>query len=446
MNSTTRDAPSSSTLWDQVSLRRFPYPFRAGLAICSDIDSTRTLERLLAIQEFLNSRYDTGMGPGLGLEIGNSFFPYTPDDSLAFFSSRAQDRDAITALIHAGYVDCIHSYGDGAHTREHAIRAIDALEQAGCKLDVWVDHSHAPSNFGKDVTPGQGDVPGAPVYHADLTLAYGIQFIWKGRTSSILGHGVPFTTGSLTRIFDHRYPQHTLKNIARETAKTALACLSNRRFAIHCGNRLVRADRLRDGHPIQEFKRCNNHWLGLSYGHDAAGLAYVLRPKALEGLIRSQGNAIIYTHLGVGPDHPPFLPAETQAALRHLRIQVEAGALYLTTTSRLLNYHVRHRHLVWTWRADPVGRIAIVVAGIDDPLRGFTHATPDDLQGITFYVPDRHRVDLFCGGSRIDWVERHPADHTGRESVSFPRLPLEYPLPPARMLLGARYAIAREMA
>ena len=36
-----------------VNLRRFPYPYKAGLAICSDIDGTTTLDRFLGIQEFL---------------------------------------------------------------------------------------------------------------------------------------------------------------------------------------------------------------------------------------------------------------------------------------------------------------------------------------------------------------------------------------------------------
>lgn len=53
------------------------------------------------------------MGPGIGLEIGNTFFPYTPDDSFAYFSNRPADRDVIEILIKAGYIDCMHSYGDG---------------------------------------------------------------------------------------------------------------------------------------------------------------------------------------------------------------------------------------------------------------------------------------------------------------------------------------------
>jgi hypothetical protein len=64
---------------EKVTLRKFPYPFRAALTICSDIDGTDTLENFLATQNFLNTERDTDMGLGIGLEIGNSFFPLTRD-------------------------------------------------------------------------------------------------------------------------------------------------------------------------------------------------------------------------------------------------------------------------------------------------------------------------------------------------------------------------------
>ena len=37
----------------QVSLRRFPYPYKAAMAICSDIDETKTTEEFLEIQPIL---------------------------------------------------------------------------------------------------------------------------------------------------------------------------------------------------------------------------------------------------------------------------------------------------------------------------------------------------------------------------------------------------------
>ena len=64
--------PHSST--GMVSMRKFPYPYSAAIAICSDIDDTNTTEEFLEIQRFLNSKNSTSMGEGIGLEIGNSFY------------------------------------------------------------------------------------------------------------------------------------------------------------------------------------------------------------------------------------------------------------------------------------------------------------------------------------------------------------------------------------
>ena len=413
---------------ETVSLRRFPYPFRAALAICSDIDGTRTRERLLAIQEFLNTSRDTSMGPGLGLEIGNSFFPYTPDDSLAYFSSRPADRDTLETLIAAGYVDCIHSFGDGVNTRARALEALETFTRRGLRLSVWVDHARAPSNFGKDTSPGAGDVPGSPIYHADATLAYGVRFVWKGRGSSLAGRELPYSVRALTRLFDPRHPVHTVVGMAREAAKIGLARAGSRRFAIHRHNRLIDLARLQDGQAVYEFIRTNSYWRGLSHGHDNVGLAYVLRRKALSDMVAGGGYTILYTHLGAGPAGPPALPPQTQAALRGVAEVVQAGLLYVTTTARLLAYCLNHRYLRWSQDADAEGRVRITVHGVDDPLSGLHLPTAEDLQGITFYVPDRHRARLFLGERELTVVERHPADDTGRESVSIPRTFLTYPL------------------
>ena len=418
----------------QVALRPFPFPYKAALAICSDIDGTTTLDRFLTIQEFLNTQRSSSMGPGIGLEIGNSFFPYTDEDSFAYFSSRSDDREVIEAFIKAGYIDCMHSYGDGARSRAEALQALEVLERRGCKLEVWVDHSRAPSNFGKDVTPGFGDVVKSAVYHADATLAFGVRFIWKGRASSIVGHGVPFTMCSFKQIFDPNHACRSGVNIARELAKTALAYAGNRRFAIHRRNQLLRETALQDGQRSYEFKRCNNHWLGLSYGHDCSGLAYVIRPKTLAHLVSTEGYMVIYTHLGVGPKHKPFIPPGTQAALRGLAEAYHSGDLYVTTTSRILNYYLNHRYLQWAYEVDDEGWIRIAIHGVADPVFGPRLSNPEELQGLTFYVPDRYKTKMCLCDRELMRIKRNPADHTGQESVMIPRTFLSYPLPKGSMV------------
>lgn len=413
-----------------VSLRKFPYPFRAALAVCSDIDETISREQFLAVQEFLNSERETALGPGLGLEIGNSFFPYTADDTFAYFSSRPEDRETLRRFILSGYVDCIHSYGDGAHTRDDILRALEQLERDGCHLDTWADHWLAPSNLGTDVTAGQGAQVGAPAYHADLTLQYGVRFAWLGRISSIVGHETRLSLGSFTGLYDPAHPTESLRNAGREIAKTVMARLGNRQFALHAHNSLLRAASLQDGGKIYEFQRANNHWRGTPYA-TSYNLTYVLAPRTLARLLKSEGYAIVYTHLGQGPDgrpeQPPYLSPEVRAALRGLAEEHHGGKIYVTTTSRLLNYLLNWRHLRWSHSTGPEGQTEIKITGIDAPLPTQRKPTAADLQGITFYVPDRRKADIYLDGALLPHLELNPADHTGRESVTTPRIPLVYP-------------------
>lgn len=50
------------------SIRRYPLPYRAMLAICSDIDQAR-IDTFREIHRFLNTEADTYLGKGLGLDI-----------------------------------------------------------------------------------------------------------------------------------------------------------------------------------------------------------------------------------------------------------------------------------------------------------------------------------------------------------------------------------------
>ena len=63
-----------------VRLRPFPFPYRAALAICSDIDGC-DLPTFLAVHRYLNSPRS-----GLGLPVADSFFGQGRDPGqMAYF-------------------------------------------------------------------------------------------------------------------------------------------------------------------------------------------------------------------------------------------------------------------------------------------------------------------------------------------------------------------------
>jgi len=121
-----------------------PYPYRAMMAICSDVDETPDRRAYADIMRFLNTDRDTAMGPGVGLEVGNSIYFDMPAGQFAYWNTDEAGREMIRALIGSGHVDCLHSYGDLATTREHAGRALDELARHDLRLEVWIDHSTAP--------------------------------------------------------------------------------------------------------------------------------------------------------------------------------------------------------------------------------------------------------------------------------------------------------------
>jgi len=108
---------------NNVRLRSLPYPYRAMLAICSDLDETPDRRTYWEIMRFLNTTLPTPIGRGVGLEVGNSIYFDMPADQFAYWTTDDAGRDMIRSLIRTGHIDCLHSYGDLAGTRKDAIRA-----------------------------------------------------------------------------------------------------------------------------------------------------------------------------------------------------------------------------------------------------------------------------------------------------------------------------------
>src|SRR3989304_2925427 len=130
---------------NEVSIRKFPYPYKAAVAIASDIDSTNTVEEFINIHEFLNTKKMTNMGEGVGLEIADSFFMFHPKNHFSYFSNREIDKFIIRKFIKAGYIDSIHSWGDGYSDRNDAKKTVNELKNYNLNLKIWINHSKEKS-------------------------------------------------------------------------------------------------------------------------------------------------------------------------------------------------------------------------------------------------------------------------------------------------------------
>lgn len=404
---------TSSPPGGQAVVRRFPYPFRAFLAICSDLDETPDRNAYAETMRFLNTGETTSMGPGVDLEIGNSIYFDMPPDQFAYWTTDDAGRAMVRDLIRSGHIDCLHSYGDVATSRGHAGRALDELSRHGCRLEVWVDHAVAPTNFGADIMRGSGDLPGSEAYHADLTCDFGVRYVWRGRVTSVIGQDVPRNLGG---VFSPRHPIGSARTIAKELAKGLLARAGSVKYAMHGSNDTLREIRLRDGRPAQELLRCNPYWEAVDRGETADGLAEVLTRPMLERLVEREGVCVLYTHLGKIRDRCEPLRSPARCALRLLAEEFRAGRVLVATTRRLLRYREALRKAHVAASADGEG-LRVDLTGAD---RG-------RLEGLTLYVADPGRTRVMVDGNPVEGLRPNPPDHTGRPSVSLPWRPLVFP-------------------
>ncbi len=305
------------------------------LAVCSDLDETPDADTYFAIAKYLNTGEQTPIGKGVGLEIGNTLFFDMAPGEFSYWGACEAERRYARALIHSGHIDCLHSFGDLAATRDHAQRALDELERHNCRIRCWVDHAIAPSNLGPDIMAGFGDDPEHEVYHADLTLAYGIRYVWVGRVTACIGQNVPYSPTTSLRA---ERSLQSLINTGRDIAKIARATLGDDKYGMHRGNLLMRPFALRDGQRATEFIRCNPHPHGVSVGDDALGFGQAITEAALGHLIQRRGVSVIYTHLGKHVDAEHILPAQTRMGFERLADAQHRGDILIATTRRLLDY------------------------------------------------------------------------------------------------------------
>ncbi len=399
-----RAAPSEG-----VSLRRYPYPYEAMLAICSDLDSTPDWQCYWEIMRFLNTSDAMPMGRGVGLEVGNSIYFDQRPEEFAYWNTDEAGRAMVRALIRSGHIDCLHSYGNLATTREHASRALDELARHDLRLEVWVDHGWSPTNFGADVMRGHGAEPGHLAYHADLTIAQGVRYVWRGRVTSVVGQDAAHRVG---RTFCSRHPLRSSRAMAKEFAKHVLGRWGSEKYAMHGPNRLLRLTRLQDGTSVWEFLRSNPHWSGVSSCDTGRGLAEVLTDTVLQRLIERAGVCVLYTHLGKGADPQVPIPPPTQEALRCLARRCGSGDILVTTTHRLLRYLTVRDSLRYHCRREG-GTLVIVIDGALDALLGFRPLRPEEVQGLTFETPAAAAVEIeVSGAGRLPTIVSHATDRT----------------------------------
>src|ERR1039457_1076029 len=93
------------------ALRPYPYPYRAILALSSDLDDTPNASHYFELIRFFNTQEQTIFGKGVGLEFAQSIFFSDSPDIFSYWNADEKARTSILALIESGHIDTLHSYG-----------------------------------------------------------------------------------------------------------------------------------------------------------------------------------------------------------------------------------------------------------------------------------------------------------------------------------------------
>ncbi|MBN2483733.1 MAG: hypothetical protein JXD21_05995 [Candidatus Omnitrophica bacterium] len=435
----------------EIILRKFPYPYKAALSICNDIDYM-TKEKFIAIHSFLSSKDE-----GLGLEIADSFWMYAIENDLtgsfSYFKGLSDELSAIAALIEKmvqhGYIDSLHTYGNFSQypgfRRKLAQRGVELMKNKSMNIAVWTNHGNMLNLQNIGLSNACGDtscIVGADgdkrecceyeesMYHSDITVSGGIRYVWIDKLTEIIGQGRPCGVIEAafskldrcvsSRSFIYRFFQIGVSLLLVVQKKTGIRIvaesLRQKLFAkIYDGdNDLARIVTLRDGQRVYSFTRYGRFGID-----DADSIPVLLSKKTLKRLKQKQGYMVVFAHLAKSKSAKNGQPfsQRTRDAFSNLALESRKD-VYVTTTGKLLQYYTVTKYLKWRVE-EKDGAVLIHIDKVNDPVRGDYIPTEIELQGVTFYVPDVRRASVDIAGHPVD-IQKNPKDSTGKESVTIP--------------------------
>jgi len=403
----------------KVRVRKFPYPYKCALSISSDIDNASSLEYFVQFMDFLNSEKQTIYGSGLGLEVGNSFwfFNGARSQQLSYFQGLTDKETPLAPIIRlflkSKHIDTLHSWGNfdrGGFKRNYAEKGIEVLNKYNFNIPVWINHG-INLNYQKigDYPNMYGDDPTHPCYHTDLLSEIGLEFIWTGKVTHVIGQNGRKNFSVLSKLFI----QKILKKTKYQHVKDPI---------YDDDNNLIRPLLLRDGNKIWEFIRFINPW-GNAGELDLYEFVDQINTKNLKRLIKNQGFMILYTHFN--ENLFTEIPIKLKHYLNILKKMVNRKEILMGTTSRILKYLEVSNYI--SYEVQELEDKVIIF--IDDKMYcpiGIKSVKSSHLIGLTFYIkiPKPHKI-IFK--NKLYETTLNSPDQTGKESISIAWEKLEYP-------------------
>jgi hypothetical protein len=414
--------PTAETLDTGLYRLRYPYPYRAALAIASDCDGMN-LGRFELLHRFLNTTSETEYGPGVGLDVSDSMWAYASEDYAGWANGSAAgsadlagwplslkngggiDADETLAPILAryaqcGWIDTIHSIGafspaDGLATREHAERAVAMFGEYAIRTPVWIDHGGPQNVQNLGAGPSmQGSVRGASCFLADLVPQLGVEFVNCSPSSGSSRPAVAVAPRELGG-FPFWWFSRWCSSPSAELEDPSGVAKFTSRFAA--------GDTAMLWHP--------------------SALHLQLSDPILGQLVKDGEATVIGQHLGWLRNADRTVnrryPDTAIAALRRLQRYVHDGLILVARTSRLLRYLTVTETLV-TRVVTSDDRVIIDCQRLGAPDGSRIRPTLEALRGVSFLSYESRSIVLAIDGVLVDErevVRRRLRDEDGEPSL-----------------------------
>ncbi|MBU0730451.1 MAG: hypothetical protein KKE17_08820 [Proteobacteria bacterium] len=381
-----------------------PYPFKACLALCSDIDNC-DLQTFIEIHKFINSTKH-----GLGLPVADSFFAVANDPRhLAFFnpdgSNRPKEAEFIIQAVRDGLIDSLHAWGDFNHgpPKPEFLQTIaknlnSDFAHANLQIPIWINHG-SPNNYqnlhARLWPEYQGDNPTSPYFTMPFIKELGIKYYWNSELS-------PWPLSTNHPGVKSKNLKRIAVNLLKNTAKQMLRRSSRIRTSQQLLD-LTHETFLRDGSPMLAFNRFARHpdrqklWDPTRHS-----LRYSLDKSVLSDLVKNQGYMIIYTHLAKPPAlEDELFPPEDAKALKMLADFYQKGSIWVGTTAQILNFRLMQNYLDWNVQQKGT-KIVIDIRQVNDPVTGPRIPDVNELAGVCFNTPSPAETIIHMQGKALN--------------------------------------------
>ncbi|CDT77913.1 putative (Heparan sulfate)-glucosamine 3-sulfotransferase 1 [Vibrio coralliirubri] len=385
-----------------IKLRKFPYPYKAMLAISSDIDST-TPDSFEYIHETIKSPKNS-----IQLNFSDSIWMYARNSrkgkQLSFFDLDDEKLNPywrkLKFYTSKGWIDTLHTYGNFSKSeasidfsRKYAQKSVDFLKKHKINFDVWVNHGDENNiqNLG-NYSYMKGATLDHDAYHYDLLKEVGVKYIWNPKKRDIFGH-----------------------------------------------DSMLEPMKLRNGEHIWSFPRFHSCFVEESdkayYQNRGAGFwgkdkneAVLWHPSLLDlqitkdrldKLCEDNQYSIVTQHFGNIKDTDNKF---TTSAIETFKLLSMYSKEYINvvSTSKLLNYNRVNQFL--DYEVIQTGRGTIInIKSIDDPILGQVYnLSLEQLDGITFYTDEPENTFFMVNGTLIKPQATKRNDSDGiNKSISF---------------------------